>query len=274
MFRFLRALVAKFTGLFAAKADRMHEDPHVMGAAYDESIRRDIDDFDTVKDAVATLTAIEEEKKDEVGRATERVEKVSNIMQAALGLMKKRTAAIAAANPGIEKESLKAKLREDAEWARHNERYVTEKDKLEEAEAEAEAQSETLAEISANLKTHLTQLGRLQRQIADKRTEKASAIADTTLAKKLDQVQSATIGVASNRTDEALEQARNARKRAKARSKVTTTLAGADADVQDEEYLRHASAAEVDNELDDLLGLDDIVETKDEATLADPVIKE
>ena len=66
MFRYIKALWYMVTGRFSAAAEALQSNKFVMSATYDASIQKGADRFNTVKNAVAELMAIEQTRIAEI----------------------------------------------------------------------------------------------------------------------------------------------------------------------------------------------------------------
>ena len=262
MFRLWRAFWAKVQGFFGRKADAMQEDPDVMAATFDRAIDKKEANFGTVKNAVATLVGMKTKKIKEIEELTGKVDKLSKIKAAAQAKLKARAAQIVAEckAAGItDKAAVQQKLAADPEYVKHQGTYNDMSSSLTDSNEDIERKRAKLEDIERKVATHKAQLQQMQRNIENLSETKVDAIAQTQLAKEMEEVDAVLAGVATTQEDKDLQAALAARDRAVARAEVTSELAGNDAQLAEDEYLEYANQIEANSELDALIDLDSML---------------
>lgn len=249
MFRWLRAWIYKLTGFFGDAADEMQTDRHVMAATYDRSISAQQQRFQTVKTAVAELMGITEDKTTKINELNKRVEHLENVKAGAQGMLQQLINRLRTQNPGIDSEEIK----------RHPE-YIEHSTAYNDADSTQKEVEERISEIEGDLKSRQAQIAQytaelqqMQRSFSKLKEEKHEAIADVQIAQQAEAVDSVLAGISNDTTDKDLEAAREARKRAKNKAKISSQMAGTDAKSQESQYLQYAQSSKSNSKLDSLL---------------------
>jgi phage shock protein A len=247
MMRYFKALWYFVTGRFSAAAEALQSNKYVMSATYDASIEKGADRFNTVKNAVAELMAIEQTRISEIKALQEREGKLERIKTGSLAAMKRTQQELLKA--GKSKEEILT----DGEFLRHQSAYKDASSSVEEVSARCDEKEADLEERRGQIATYKAELQNMQRQQASLKEEKSEAVADVAIAQQMESINSVLAGISEDSTDKDLAAARDARKKAKAKAAITTELAGNDARLAENEYLDLAAGSEVDAELDGLL---------------------
>jgi chromosome segregation ATPase len=235
------------TGRFQAAADALQGNKFVMGATYDKAIEKGADRFNTVKNAVAQLMSIEQDRISTIKTQSSDVADLTRKMNGAKVAMQKRINALKA--EGKSKEGMES----DSEFIKHRAAYMDMKSTVAEKEARIDELEVDLEERRKQIATYKAELQQMQRQQASLREEKHEALADVAIANQAEAINSVLAGISADSTDKDLQAAREARKAAKAKAQITSELAGNDARLAENEYRDYALESEADNELDDLL---------------------
>lgn len=247
MMRYLRALWYMVTGRFSAAAEALQSNKYVMSATYDRAIEKGADRFNTVKNAVAELMSIEQTRVEEIKALQGREEKYGKIKKGAHTQMQKRIDALR--KDGKTKEEIVA----DTEFIKHQSAYKDASSSLEEVSARIDEKEGDLEERRGQIATFKAELQSMQRAQQELKTEKSEAVADVAIAKQAEAINAVLAGISEDTTDKDLAAAREARKKSRAKAKITADLAGNDAKLAENEYLAAASGSEIDDELDSLL---------------------
>ena len=261
MGRYFRALWYMITGRFAAAAEALQSNKHVMSATYDKAIEKGADRFTTVKNAVAELMGIEQTRVQEIKDLTDRAGKQAKIQAGAKVAMQKRINELR--SQGKSKEECQL----DAEFIKHSSAYKDASSTHAEIEARIGEKEADLAERKGQIAKFKAELQQMQRDQQELKEEKHEALADVAVAQQMDAINSTLAGIAEDTTDKDLQAARDARKRAKAKAEITSELTGNDARVAESEYLTMAAGSEADAELDGLLDWGDEESSKEDAKL-------
>lgn len=257
MWKYFKALWYCVTGRFKAAAEALQENKYVMTASYDNAIEKTGERFNTVKNAVAELIRIENERKGEIKNLGESVKSLTGVKTGAQIAMQKRIDLLKGQGKS------KDEILNDPEFIRHKAAFddasstLQEKlDRMGEKEADLAGRQKQIAQYKAELQ-------RMQRSNAALKEEKQEALADVAIAQQSEAINSVLAGISNDTTDQDLAAAREARKRAQARAQVTAELAGNDARVAEGEYLKYAQSAQSNSELDKLLNWGDEDTKKD-----------
>lgn len=251
MMRYFRALWYFVTGRFSAAAEALQGNEYVMAATYDASIEKSEQRYHTVRNAVAKLVGIEQDRVEKIKSLTEKVERLSKVKQGAAGKAKALAEQLKAQGKTA------AEIKQHPEYLKHMGAYQNAATSLTEAEQEIESVEAELMEQRQQIASYKVQLQNMQRSAKDLREEKNAAIADVAIAKEMQAVNDVLSGVAEDTVDKDLAAARAARKNAKAKAKITAELAGNDAQLAEDEYVNFASTNDASSEFDALIGLTD-----------------
>lgn len=249
MFRLLRAWIYKFTGFFGDAADNMQTDRHVMSATYERSISASKQRVETVKNAVAQLMGIEEEKTTKINELNKRTEHLDNVKAGAQGMLQQLINRLRSENSGVTPDEIKRHPEYIEHSTAYNDAESTSKEieeRVQELEGDLQSRRDQIAQYTAELQ-------QMQRGFTKLKEEKHEAIADVQIAQQAEAVNSVLSGISQDTTDKDLEAAREARRRAKNKAKISSKMAGTDAKSQESQYLQFASSTKSNSKLDSLL---------------------
>lgn len=247
MRRYFRALWYCVTGRFAAAAEALQSNKYVMSATYDRALEQGADRFNTVKDAVASLMGIVQDRMQEIKELTERCVKKEKIKNGAQVAMQRTI------NKLKDEGKTKEEIQMDADFIKHSSAFKDASSthaEIEERIAEKEADLQEREGQIAKYKAELQSMQRNQQELKD---EKHEAVADVAVAQQMESINNVLNGMSEDTTDKDLQAARDARKKAKANASISSELAGNDAKHAENEYLDMAAGSEADAELDSLL---------------------
>lgn len=250
MFRYLRALWLFMTGRFAAAAEVLQQNRYVMEATYDASIKKTEERYHALKDALANEIRIEESKKNKIVALSKECEALSETKEGSAA--KGRAHAQALVAHGTSTDQIKV----DSEVVRCKTRYEEVVSTLSQKETEIHRLEDEIKQKRATIEKHKTDLQAIQRNRSALEQEKGEAVADVAAAREEEETNNMLSGMAQDSTDKDLAAARKARENAKARAKVSSELAGADATRTDDEFRQFAKSSKSSSEFDALLGLD------------------
>lgn len=260
MFRFFRAFIGWFKGLFGSAADSLQENQHVMSATYDAAIEKQRTRFTQVKKAVAELITLEQDRVSQVKELGEKLDRLHKIQSGAQAAMQKRIDALR--NEGKPKEE----ILKDADFIKHKSAYEDATRQVNDTQATFDSKEADLKDKRAKIAKYKGELQGMQRNNEKLREEKQEALADVGLAKQEEAINATLAGIPEDSADKDLVAARAARKRVVNRAHITSELAGNDAKTAENEYLQMAETAQANTQLDSLLNWGD--EPKKEEPLA------
>lgn len=263
MGKYFRALLYLCTGRFSAAAEALQGNKYVMGATFDVAIEKGAGMYNTARDAVAKLVAIEIECADKIKQASDRLIKQEQLKKAAL--IKGKTIADRLKNEGKSVED----IHKDPDYVEVVTQYKEKERVVIQLEADIKFEEERLQKLRTQIQSKKLSLEQMQRNQRNLKEEKHSAMAEMAIAKELQSVHDAEIGISEDAIDKDLENARQAVKAAKAKAQISEELSGINADAADEDLLRFAESQQVASEFDALIGLheNEVVETLDPAQL-------
>ena len=266
-FGFLKAVFSKIRGWFNSKTDAMYEDPQVMSATYDSAIANKVESFELTSDSTATLLGIKKETIQQCNELTERIERLSKIKDVATMRVKERANEIVAqckSEGVVEKSAVQQKLLQDPEYLKHQGAFNDASSSYEEANKDFERKQKDIEKLEKSIEEKKLQLQKIQRDIDDLKQKKHSTIAETQLAKQMEQADRIASGISQNSDDEALKKVNEARQRILGRAEISNELAGNDSKLMEEEYLKYADDMESNKELEQLIDLDSMLSDENE----------
>lgn len=158
MRRYFRALWLFVTGRFSEAAKALQSNQYVMAATYDQSIKRSNERFETVKNAVANLITISDERKVEIKGLGEKVSRLTKIKVGAQGAMQTRINHLL--TQGLTKEQIET----DAEFIKHKAAFLDVSSTLEETTKRMDEKEDDLKERLALVERYKVDLQSMQRQ--------------------------------------------------------------------------------------------------------------
>jgi DNA-directed RNA polymerase specialized sigma24 family protein len=256
MFRLLRAMVGWVKGWFGSQSDAMNENVHVMSATYDAAIKNREARFKTVRDAVANLIGVEQERTRQVKELGDRIATQTKIKNGAQVAMQKRLDGLKAM--GKSKEDVLA----DGEFIKHKKAFEDASQTLAETKGRFDEKDADLTKTKREIATYKAELQSMQRANEELKSEKHEAVADVGIAKQKEAIAATIAGIPQDTADSDLDKAREARRRVVNRADLTSELAGTDAKKDENEYLNYAAQGEANKELDALLDWGDEKKTE------------
>ncbi len=251
MLRYLKALFYMCTGRLEKARKALMENEHVMAATYDAAIAKTQNSFQTTRAAVAEMVSIEQAKMVQLKGLGEKTERLMLVKNGAQIAMQKRIDVLR--SQGKSKDDIV----KDAEFIKHQAAYNDASSTLAEVESSYTSVEKEVNERRAMLATYKAQLQKMQRADETLKTEKEEALADVAIARQSEAVDAQLAGLSLASIDKDLKDAREARNRAKARASVTSELAGNDAKIAEDEYVKFSSQTATANQLDGLLNWGD-----------------
>ena len=244
--RFFRAFGYLLTGRIDSARKALSENPHVVGATYDEILREKKNRIQQYKEAVGGMIAQEEKKKNELKRQSEEVAKLRKLKEGAAAMARKL----------VEKHNGDTNaVKNDPEYLKCQSAFKDFTSTLAEKESRCADLEGDIAEFEKSVAGHKSQLTSLLREVEKLEKEKHETMADMITAKEEREIADMMSGISQDRTSQELEELRQMRSEAKANAKVSRELAGVDHKRVEEEFLEFASHNEADAEFDALIGL-------------------
>lgn len=251
MFRLFRVIGLFLQGRFSEMGKAWNTNKYVVTATYDQAIKKNAGRYEQLRDAVAELIRLEEDKKEELKGVTTRIQKLSDIQAGAVAKAKKVAADLKAQGKG------KAEIEANAEYIKWMKAYQDATGELESIEERADTLEAEIAQSQKQLGQYKAELASMQRTKDSLEREKQETQADIAIAERTRAVNDLLAGVTKDTTDSDLAQVREARKKARAQAKLSAELSGTDAKAQEEELLREASTSKAASVFSDLIGLED-----------------
>ena len=228
----------------ASEALRMN--PGVVSASYDKVIEEKKQRLNQYKDAVASMIAQEESKKQSLKTLTSEIE----------NLEKLKSGAAAKAKKIVEQYNGDAEaVKRDPEYLKCQSAFKDFSSTLEEKRRRAEELDADLRQLVSNVGGHKTQIQSLMRDLEKLKEEKHDAVADILSANEEKQIADMMTGLTNDRTHEELRELRELRSKASANARISRELAGMDNARMENEFMEYAKNSEADDEFDALIGL-------------------
>lgn len=195
-----------------------------------------VERFNGLRDAIAQVEAVLEEKRSRLEKLNEEEE----------DLLKKREGALNLAEQAQEAGDQDAY----AQHAQAFERFQTRIDEIEALQERLEAE---VAETSGTMDRYMLQLQEMQSEIERLPTQKAEAIADFVSAKQIVELNDRLQGLETSIDRGPISAVLEANRKLTAKARISEKLAGADVKVQDKQYARAGRESTAKSKLDDML---------------------
>jgi chromosome segregation ATPase len=243
--RFFRMLFFKGSGEIDSVSDKLQRDPTVMRAQYDRIIEDKKRQIHQYKDAVAAILAQKERKLEMAKSLTEEIKRLETL----------KAGAKAKVQVFVREQQKLGRAEEDIKLSADYKTCLAAFNDFSSTLAEKEAR---VAEIEADVRSydesvnnHKLQLKQLAREIEKLKVEAADAVADIISAKEERDIADALTGISQDSTQAELENLRDVRLKAKANAKISRELAGTEAKVQEEEFIKYARETSSNSEFDE-----------------------
>jgi chromosome segregation ATPase len=259
MFKAIGKYVRATWYLLTFRVDRASEtlrmNPGVISANYDRVIEEKRSRLTQYKDAIASMIAQEESKKNSLKNLTSEIENLDKL----------RTGAAAKAKKLVEKYNGDTEaVKKDPEYLKCQAAFKDFSSTLAEKRSRAEELDDDLKQLIANVGGHKTQIQSLMRDLEKLKEEKHDAVAEVLSAREEKQIADMMTGLSNDRTSEELRELREMRSKAKASARISRDLAGLDSSRMEADFLEYAQASEADDEFDALIGLTEKQSTESE----------
>ena len=255
--KYIRAFFYLITFRINKASETLRMNPGVMSATYDNIINEKRGRINQYKDAIASMIAQEETKKQKLRKLTEEIEKLSKI----------KAGAAAKARKVAERHNGDAEAtRADPEYQKCQSAFKDFSSTLDEKQARAEEIEGDLEELIKNIDGHKINIQSQMRDLEKLGEEKHDAVASVLSAHEEKQIADIMTGLAEDRTGEELRELRELRGKATAQARMSREMAGLDTKRAEEEFLQYAQASEANDEFDALIGIAGEEEKDDEST--------
>jgi hypothetical protein len=220
--------------------------PDVMRATYDQVIRDKTGRIHQYKDAVASMIAQEEKKRNQVRQLTADIEQLERMRAGAAAMAKK----LVAQHSG-DVEAVK----QDPEYARCQTAYTDFSTTLAEKEQRIADLEADIAGLVENIGGHKIQIQGLLRDLDKIKEEKHDAVADVISAREEQEIADMVAGISEDRTAQELTELRDLRGKMKAKARISREMSGLDTKRDETEFLAYAAESTANDEFDALIGL-------------------
>jgi chromosome segregation ATPase len=250
MLRLLRALWNKIMGVFGGVAESIEEDPDVIAATYDASIKQSKNRVAATRSVIAKLMSIQEKRRAALNNLTASIDKLNKIKAGATAEAKSVVQRMQA--QGATPDQIKA----NSDIIAARAAVANAESQIAKKLTESSQKEEEIRSLEAKLNGLKADLQSMEKNASNLSQEKESAIADVITAKEMAKVNDLISGVSQEATDVALERAREATMNVVNKAKLASEMAGLDANRQDDKYIYAAEQAQSDSEFDALIGLE------------------
>ena len=254
--RYFRAVFYLLTFRIDKASETLRLNPGVMSANYDRIIQDKRARINQYKDAISSMIAQEETKKEKLRTLTEEIGKLEKLRAGAAAKAKK----VAEQYHGDAEAT-----RKDPEYQKCQAAFKDFSSTLAEKQARVEELENDLAQLVKNVEGHKLNIQTQLRDLEKLGEEKHDAVATVLSAKEEKAIADLMTGLGEDRTSEELRQLRELRQKASAKARVSRELAGLDTKRAEEDFLEYAKSTEANDEFDALIGL-----TKAEAASEQP----
>ncbi|MFK7734531.1 MAG: PspA/IM30 family protein [Pirellulaceae bacterium] len=244
--KYFRAVWYLMTFRVDKASETLRMNPGVISANYDRVIEEKRSRLNQYKDAVSSMIAQEETKKDKLKQLTSEIEKLEKLKAGAAGKAKKL----------VEKYNgdINA-VKGDPEYVKCQSAFKDFSSTLSEKQQRANELDDDLKGLVANVTGHKTQIQALLRELEKLKEEKHDAVADVLSATEEKEIADMMTGLSNDRTSEELRELREMRSKANANARISRELAGMDNSRAEAEFLEYAQTSDADDEFDALIGL-------------------
>jgi len=244
--KYFRALFYLVTFRIDKASETLRMNPGVMSATYDRIIQEKRSRINQYKDAIASMIAQEEAKKQKLKVITEDIEKLEKLKAGAAAKARK-VAEKYNSNPEATKN--------DAEYQKCQAAFKDFSSTLAEKRARADELEADLEQLMKNINGHKINIQSQMRDLEKLAEEKHDAVASVLSAKEERDIADIMTGLAEDRTSEELRELRELRNKAGAQARMSREMAGLDTKRAEEEFLEFATHSEANDEFDALIGL-------------------
>jgi archaellum component FlaC len=244
--KYFRAVWYLMTFRIDKASETLRMNPGVISANYDRVIEEKRSRLNQYKDAVSSMIAQEESKKDKLKQLTSEIEKLEKLKAGAAAKAKRL---VDKYNGDI------SAVKGDPEYAKCQSAFKDFSSTLNEKQQRANELDEDLKGLVANVTGHKTQIQSLLRELEKLKEEKHDAVADVLSATEEKEIADMMTGLSNDRTSEELRELREMRSKANANARISRELAGMDNSRAEAEFLEYAQTSEADDEFDALIGL-------------------
>jgi chromosome segregation ATPase len=244
IFRILRSIWYAITGKGNRAADGLLQNTDVIAGNFDHIVKEKRGRINTFKDAISTLVAQQETKKQTLKAVSGEVARLEQLKAGALAQGKKVVERLGGDQ---------AKAAGDPDFAKHQAAYrdfsstlEEKKKRVAELEGDIETQGKTISSYTGQIQT-------LMRELEKIAAEKHETIADVIGAQQQKQVADIVSNLAEDTTSQELQSLRDMRMKAKASAKVSQSLSGLDTKSAEDEYVAAAGNSAHDDEFSKLM---------------------
>ena len=253
MFKALGRLFKSFIYLITFQLNKLSEvwgsSPGAIAASYDDIKSQHTKSIHQVKRAVASIMGVQEKKKQRLQQLEEDIQKHEKLLAGAQAMGRKRIAKLQA--EGATPEQIKV----DAEYVKCGSAFKDFSSTLNAKREEAEHVADEIEENERQLSEYEGQLQSMVRELKTIEQEKHETIADVTIARQQQEANDLIAGISRSSSAEERQRLQDMRQRCKAEAKISSKLAGADADRAEQEFLEYAETESATSEFDQLMGL-------------------
>lgn len=244
--KYARAFLYLITFRINKASETLRMNPGVMSANYDRIIQEKRGRINQYKDAIASMIAQEESKKQKLTELTSEIEKLEKLKSGAAA--KARKVAMRLGNDPV---AVKA----DPEYQRCQAAFKDFSSTLAEKQQRANEIDADLNALVDNIQGHKVNIQSQMRDLERLAEEKHDAVATVLSATEEKQIADMMTGLAEDRTSEELRELRELRNKAGASARMSREIAGLDTKRDEEEFMEFAQASEANDEFDQLIGL-------------------
>ena len=244
--KYFRAVWYLMTFCIDKASESLRMNPGVVSVNYDRIIDDKRAQINQYKDAIASMIAQEESKKQKLKVLTEEVQRLEKL----------KAGAAAKARQVAEKYSGDAaSTHSDPEYQKCQTAFRDFSTTLTEKQARIAELESDIDQLLANVNRHKLQIQTQMRDLEKLGEEKHDAVATILSAREEQQIADLMTGLSQDRTSEELRELRELRNKASANARVSRELAGLDTKQAEAEFMEFAADSQANDEFDALIGL-------------------
>jgi len=238
--RFFKAIVTVISFGFIKFAEPVERNPMYMGLQYDDVIDQKRNTLKQIKDAIGGLIGNKSLQEQQLRDLTKQIEDLEQERAGAQALGADKAKKLQAQGKSADD------ILKDPEVMQYQAAYNDASTTLEAKRSHTADLESQIKLLDDNVNNYVLQAQSLSSEVQRLQSEKHEAVADVTISRMMDDINSVAAGISSSGADDKLAQLRQRRAEAKGRAQAASVIAGTDANLQ-REKLRAAAQKHVQN---------------------------
>lgn len=253
MFKALGRVFKSFIYIITFQLNKLSEvwgsSAGAIAASYDDIRSKHQASIHQVKRAVASIMTVQEKKKNRLKQLELEINKYNKLLSGAQAMGQKVIAKLQLSGTSLEE------IKTHPEYVKCGSAYKDFSSTLKAKKEEAEVVAEEVQINEKQLGEYEAQLHGMVRELKTIEQEKHETIADVTIARQQAEANDLIAGISQSNSAEERQRLQDMRQRLKAEVKISSRIAGVDADHAEKEFLEYAEQSEASSEFDSIMGL-------------------